>query len=135
MKLNHLNKRAMKKSKLTPAIEEKYQALFQKTINAMKAYEADKDLPKFKAILFSIIDETPNVSFLEPEICEMYGVETEESAWIEFDEETMKSDRDNLKDLITDYAEQGFSHYQLGLGSASLVYTLFGDTAYELRRF
>lgn len=122
----------MKLTKLTSKIEVKYQKLFQKTLNAMKDYKADKDLPKFKAILFAIIDETPNVCFLEPETCEMYGVETEESAWVECDEETVNDNRDNLKGLITEYANQGFNDYQLGLGSASLIYTLFGDTAYKL---
>ena len=123
----------MKLTKLTSEIEVKYQKLFQRTINAMNDYKADKDLQKFKAILFAIIDETPNVCFLEPDVCEMYGVETEESALVEFDEETENDNRDNLKELITEYADQGFDDYQLGLGSASLIYTLFGDTAYKLR--
>lgn len=122
----------MKLTKLTSEVEEKYQDLFQRTLNAMQAYKADKDLPKFKATLFAIIDATPNVCYLDPDVCEMYGVETEDSAWIEFDKETDDYSKSMLKDLITDYANQGFDSCQLTLGSASLVYTLFGDTAYEL---
>ena len=123
----------MKKSELTPQIEKAYRDLFQKTINAMDAYKADKDLPKFKNTLLGIIDETPNVAYLEPETCEGYGIETEDSIWVEFDKETCENDKAMLKDLIIEYAEQGFSPCQLSLGSASLVYTLFGDSAFELR--
>lgn len=123
----------MKTTNLTIEIEERYQDLFQKVINAIEVYKADNDDEAFKKTLCEVIDETPNVSYLDPDILyASYDMDFEESQWCEFTEEESSWDKKMLKELINDMDE--FMGYQLSTeSSGSILITLFGDAYFELR--
>ncbi|MBQ8969188.1 MAG: hypothetical protein IJ064_05610 [Bacteroidaceae bacterium] len=116
----------MKLSEVTPAIEEKYQDLFQNTINAIDTYKADGDIKAFKATLFNIIDQKPSMAYLDPDVLSCYDIEADDSEWVEFTDEENAWDKKMLKECIDKYKE--FEPCQLSTGSsASILITLFGD--------
>ena len=122
----------MKLTKLTSEVEEKYQALFESTIKAIDTFKADGDIKAFKATLFSIIDQTPSMSYLDPDVLSCYDIEAENSEWVEFTEDENEWNNKMLKECIDEYKE--FEPYQLSTGSsASILITLFGDAYLELR--
>lgn len=122
----------MKVVALTQKVKEQYHALFEKVINAMKDYKANGDIEKFKGVLYEVIDETPNVAFIDPDMLyASYDLDYDESQWCEFDEEENKYSQDALKDIVADYDE--FQSCQLTISSSgSILITLFGDAFYEL---
>lgn len=123
----------MKIVELTPQVEERYQTLFQKVTNAIDEYKANRDDEAFKKLLLEVIDETPNVSYLDPDILyASYDMDFEGSQWCEFTEEEMNFDRKMLKELVDGMDE--FMGYQLSTeSSGSILITLFGDAYFELR--
>ena len=121
----------MKTTNLTIEIEEKYQALFEKGIAAIETYKADGDIKKFQKALCELVDETPNVCYLDPDVLTCYGLEDyEESQWVECDEAETDEYNTNVKDIIL--TADSFADYQLGFGSASILITIWGDTFYKL---
>ena len=123
----------MKIVKLTSEIEGRYQTLFQKGINAIEDFKKDGDYKKFKTILCELVDETPSVSYLDPDILQCYGFEDyEESQWCEFtDEEEEKWCKEMLKREICEISEFTSCRLSIG-GSGSILITLFGDAFTEL---
>lgn len=123
----------MKIVELTPQVEERYQTLFQKVTNAIDEYKSNRDDEAFKKLLREVIDETPNVSYLDPDILyASYDMDFEDSQWCEFTEEEMNFDRKMLKELVDGMDE--FMGYQLSTeSSGSILITLFGDAYFELR--
>lgn len=122
----------MKTTNLSIKVKQQYNDLFQKGIDAINDFRNDGDVKKFQTALFNLVDQTPNVSYLDPDVLSIYGIESERSQWVECDEEEMAECRTNIKDCILSY--NGFEDYQLGFGSASILITLWGDTFYKLFR-
>ena len=92
----------------------------------MDAYKADGDVKKFQTELCKLVDETPNVCYLDPDVLSCYDIEAEESQWVECNEEEMDENNTNIKDIIL--TQDSFENYQLGFGSASILITIWGDT-------
>ena len=122
----------MKLTNETLEIKEAYENLVDKTIEAIEAYKQDGDINAFKATLCTIIEATPNVCYLDPDILSCYGIEVEDSCWCECSTEEQEECVRNLKELVNETEE--FESYQLSeFSSGSILYTIFGDTYDQVR--
>ncbi len=124
----------MKVVTLSPKVEEQYLSLFEKTKEAIRAYKSNHDIVQFKSSLCGIIDDTPNVCRLDPDLLyASYDLDFDEGQWCEFSDEESGWYKEELKRIIRETDE--FRSYQLSLhSSGSVLFTLFGDAYYELYR-
>lgn len=122
----------MKIISLTPQIEGQFNGLIDETIAAIETFKKGHDKKQFKEALCEIIDRTPSVAFLDPDILyASYDIDVEYSRWCEFTDKEESRNKETLKELVNDMDD--FASHQLSsVSSGSLLYTLFGDAYSEI---
>ncbi len=122
----------MKVVQLSSKVELQYINLFEQAKDAIRAYKSNHDISQFKSNLCKIVDESPHVALLDPDVLSCYDLDYDESQWVEFTDDEEDWSKGMLKNVINDY--DSFEPCQLTLGSSgSIMITLFGDAYHELR--
>lgn len=110
----------------TKEVDEQYDKLIKRTIEAIGVYQQDKDRDKFNDTIFGIIDDIPNTDYLDPDICDMYGLQVDDMTYVECTDDEVTLYKENVKNVIKSYDE--LQSYQLSLkSSGSILYTIFGS--------
>ena len=123
----------MKIINLTPEMIARLNACIDTTIEFINDYKADSDREKLVKRLCLMVTAKPNISYLDPDILAMYGIETEECQWVEANADELKVDIEALTDIVT---HDSYEPHRLSIGSSgSILITIFGDAYYQVRRF
>lgn len=110
----------------TKEVDEKYQELIKRTIKAIEVYQQDKDRSKFNDTIFGVIDDMPNTDYLDPDICDMFGLEVDDMTYVECTDDELALCKENTRNVIKSWEE--LQSYQLSLkSSGSILYTIFGS--------
>lgn len=123
----------MKIINLTPEVIAQLNACIDMTIEFINDYKSDNDREKLVKRLCLMITAKPNVSYLDPDILDMYGIEIEECQWVEANADELKVDIEALTDIVK---HDSYEPHRLSIGSsASILVSIFGDAYYQVRRF
>ena len=110
----------------TKEVDEQYDKLIKRAIEAIGVYQQDKDRNKFNDTIFGIIDDMPNTNYFDPDICDMFGLEVDDMTYVECTDDEVALCKENTKNVIKSYDE--LQNYQLSLkSSGSILYTIFGS--------
>ena len=113
----------------TPQQEEQLNTSIQSAKEYINAYKQQPDTELLKKKLCEVIDECPNVAYLDPDALSCYGIDVEDSQWVELNKDEMEENNRNLKDIVNEIDK--FESFQLSfMSSGSILRTIFGD-AYE----
>lgn len=117
----------------TPEIINQFNACVDLAIAFINDFKEDGNREKFINRLNMVVMAKPNISYLDPDILEIYGIESENSQWIECNAEEIKDDNEALFDIIKN---DDFEPYRLSTGSSgSILISIFGDAYYQMRKF
>lgn len=95
----------------------------------INAYKQHPDTELLKKKLCEVIDVSPNIAYLDPDLLSCYDIEVDDSEWVELDEYEMEMNNSSLKEVVNDIDE--FQSHQLSfMSSGSILRTIFGD-AYD----
>lgn len=113
----------------TPQQVEQLNISIQSAMEYINAYKQQPDTELLKKRLCEVIDGSPNIAYLDPDLLSCYDIEVEDSEWVELDEDEMEMNSSNLKEVVNDIDE--FQSYELSfMSSGSILRTIFGD-AYD----
>ena len=120
-------------STLTNEQEEQLNMSIQTAQEYVNAFKQQPDTAKLKKCLCKVIDEMPNISYLDPDVLSCYDIDSEDSQWVVANEEEDQYNRTQLKRIVNEIEE--FKPCQLSLGgSGSILRTIFGDAYDEVGR-
>ena len=103
----------------------------QAAMEAIENYKETQDGFHLKESLCKIVDEMPNLSYLDPDVLSCYGIEEDDNQWVECSKDELDESKKMLKEYINDI--QQFQTHQLSfVSSGSILRTLFGDAYDEI---
>lgn len=113
-----------------PQQEDQLNISIQKAKEYINAYKKQPDSKLLREKLCEVIDECPNVGFFDPDWLSCFGIEEDDSQWVEFEEDEMRENNIELKRVINDVQ---FDCCNLSfMGSGSILLTIFGDAYDEI---
>ena len=106
--------------------KEQLQMSIQAAMEMINSYKRNPDDERLKQCLCQVIDDMPNVAYLDEDALACNGIDAPFSEWVELDEQDVQENRKRLKDYINGIDEFD-SHLLSFESSGSLMYALFGE--------
>ncbi len=113
----------------SPTMEKKeqLQMSIQSAMEYINAYKRNPDDDRLKKCLCKVIDTMPDIAYLDEDVLECHGIDSDLSQWVELDEQEAMENKEQLKSHIN--GKSVFDTHDLSFeSSGSLMRVMFGES-------